>query len=176
MPGSLAAGIESLGRICWKVGVLRWTMCQLASASRWQFSISVIQPDSILQLRLFHQCPCLGNKVCWRCGESCSLPCNGKLESRHCSIPRALENHRSRTPLGVAVGSVTVLMRRCNLQTALKELLDKLHQTLHGFTTRGQGYAFNPFCPKSRSGLISFSNWASVGSWLVVQVASAALL
>ena len=53
-----------------------------------------------------------------------------------------------------------LLVRCCRLQTAPKELLDKLHRTSHGFTTRGQGIAFKPFRSNTRSGSISFSNRA----------------
>ena len=42
--------------------------------------------------------------------KSCSLRCDGRLESGYCTTSRTPENQRNRTPLGVAVCSASALL------------------------------------------------------------------
>ena len=144
-------------RICRSIGVLWRTMSQPTSPSRRQFLITVIQPDFVYAAVAFVPSMSMSGKqrllallrkaVRWVAMADCRADIAPLLV--HLKI-NAIEH---RWALQFAL-----LVRRCLLQAAMKELLDKPHRTSHGLTTRGQGIAFKPFWSKPRSGSISFSN------------------
>ena len=155
-----SAHIDALHRrICRKIGVLRRTMRQLTSASRQQFLISVIQPDFEYAAAAFIPSMSMSGKqrllALWSKAVRCAAMADWRADIAPLLVHLKINAIEHRWALQFAL-----LVRRCHLQTAPKELLDKLHRPSHGFTTRGQGIAFKPFRPKTRSGSISFSNRA----------------
>ena len=155
-----SAHIDALHRrICRKIGVLRRTMHQLTSASRRQFLISVIQPDFEYAAVAFVPSMTMSGKqhllALRRKAVSCAAMADWRADIAPLLVDLKINAIEHRWALQFAL-----LVRRCHLQTAPKELLDKLNRTSHGFTTCGQGIAFKPFRSKTRSGSISFSNRA----------------
>ena len=155
-----SAHIDALHRrICRKIGVLRRTMRRLTSASRRQFLISVIHPDFEYAAVAFVHSMSMSGKLCllalWRKAVLCAAMADWRADIAPLLVHLKINAIEHRWALQCAL-----LVRRCHLQTAPKELLDKLHRPSHGFTTRGQGIAFKPYRPKTRSGSISFSNRA----------------
>ena len=134
-------------------------MRQLTSASRRQFLISVIQPDFEYAAVAFVPSMSMSGKqrllALWRKAVRCAAMADWRADIAPLLVHLKINAIEHRWELQFAL-----LVRRCHLQTAPKELLDKLHRTSHGFTTRGHGIAFKPFRPKTRSGSISFSNRA----------------
>ena len=151
-----SAHIDALHR---RICVLRRTRRQLTSASRRQFLISVIQPDFEYAAVAFVPSMSMSGKLrllaLWRKAVRCAAMADWRADIAPLLVQLKINAIEHRWALQFAL-----LVRHCHLQTAPKELLEKLHRPSHGFTTRRQGIAFKPFQPKTRSRSISFSNRA----------------
>ena len=91
----------------------------------------------------------------WRKAVRCTARAGWQADITQVTSDLQLQHIEHRWALQLAV-----LVRRCHLQAAPIDLINKLQRSTHSYGTRGQGYNFVPYRPRSRSGSISFTNRA----------------
>ena len=169
-----SAHIDALHRrICWKIDVLRQTMRQLTSASRRQFLMSVIQPDFEYAAVAFVPSMSLGTMSAGAVEKSCSLRCDGRLESGYCTTSVTgiqLEKARNDTILPVAFNSplatgndfgcnewyIKFNGNECNLPAPISSSLTTIiHRPAHPYHWTLTPAEISGFCSSTSSGTLT---------------------